>query len=353
MDARVKTFCVGTSRSNLTATCKLGEPFIFLPRISYFQLRKCREIAKTACMISEHRSDWLGLPVELYDPENTPNYAGKIYRLATSWESEASFSELFERFTENAECAAVKAVIIGAFHGDDSGQSTEEAVQLLVAARRLLPNLRGIFLGDLISEENEMSWIVQSDVTPLFAAYPALEHFVVRGSGELSLGGGLQHAALKSFVIESGGLPASIIRDVAASRFPALEHLELWTGADNYGGDSSIADLQPFLVGDGWPRLNSLGLRNSEYADEIAEALLNAPILAKLDVLDLSLGVLGDRGAEALLNNTGLSRLKKLDLHHHYMSGPVMARVAQQFPFADVADQQKADKYGPYIAVSE
>src|SRR5262245_18408584 len=79
--------------------------FSYLP-ISHFQLRKYREIAKTACMISEHRSHWLGLPVELYDPETTPNYAGKIYRLAISWESETSFSELFERFTESPECTA-------------------------------------------------------------------------------------------------------------------------------------------------------------------------------------------------------------------------------------------------------
>jgi hypothetical protein len=304
-------------------------------------------------MISEHVSHWLGLPVELFDAEKTPDYAGRIYRLATDWDAEESFAEIFAKFTEDPACSASKGIIIGAFHGDDSGQSTEEVVQLLVAARKKLPHLRGIFLGDILSEENEISWIIQSDVSPIFEAYPALEHFRVRGAEGLGIGGGIRHAVLKSLIFESGGLPAAIVREIGASQLPNIEHLEIWTGSDNYGGDSTVGDLGAFLSGETWPKLKSLGLRDSEYADEIAEALDGAPVLAKLEALDLSLGVLGDRGGEALLKNAALSRLKKLDLHHHYMSGEVMARVKKQFPFADVSDQNTADEYGPYISVSE
>jgi hypothetical protein len=304
-------------------------------------------------MISEHVSHWLGLPVELFTAEKKPDYAGRIYRLATDWDAEESFEEIFARFTEDPGCAAAKGIIIGAFHGDDPGMSTEEAVQLLVAARNKLPNLRGIFLGDLLSEENEISWIIQSDVSPIFEAYPALEHFRVRGGEGLGIGGGIRHAALKSLIFESGGLPAGIIREIGASQLPEIEHLEIWTGSDNYGGDSSVSDLGAFLDGGAWPKLKSLGLRDSEYADDIAAALNGAPVLAKLEALDLSLGVLGDPGGEALVKNAALARLKKLDLHHHYMSDEVMARVQKQFPLADVSDQNTADQYGPYIAVSE
>ncbi len=304
-------------------------------------------------MISEHLSNWLGLPVELFNPKKNPDYAGRIYRLATDWDGEDSISDLFEKFTSNPACSATTGIIIGAFHGEDSGQSTEEVVQLLVAARKKLPNLRGIFLGDILSEENEISWIIQSDVSPIFEAYPALEHFRVRGGEGLSVGGGIRHAALKSLVFESGGLAASIIREIGASQVPEIEHLEIWTGSANYGGDSTVADLGAFLDGGAWPKLTSLGLRDSEYSDAIATALIGAPVLAKLDALDLSLGILGDAGAEALLKNTALSKLKKLDLHHHYMSDAVMAQLKKQFPFADVSEQEKADEYGPFISVSE
>jgi hypothetical protein len=108
-----------------------------------------------------------------------------------------------------------------------------------VAARDHLPNLTAIFLGDIIIEENEISWINQSDVSPLFTAYPALEHFRVRGGNGLIVGS-IRHERLKSLIIESGGLPAQVVRDVAAATLPALEHLELWLGTEEYGGDAPI-----------------------------------------------------------------------------------------------------------------
>jgi hypothetical protein len=48
-----------------------------------------------------------------------------------------------------------------------------------------LTNLRAIFLGDITYEENEISWIEQSDVSPLLRAYPALEVSRVRGGNSL------------------------------------------------------------------------------------------------------------------------------------------------------------------------
>jgi hypothetical protein len=76
-------------------------------------------------------------------------------------------------------------------------------------------------------------WIQQCDVSPLFAAYPRLEHFCVRGADGLSFGA-LRHDRLKSLIIQSGGLGANVVREVAADA-PELEHLELWLGDENYG----------------------------------------------------------------------------------------------------------------------
>lgn len=305
-------------------------------------------------MINEHIAEWVGCRVKLFDPASVPDYSGTVYRLATDWDMKESFAGLFEKFTANPGVTETKALVIGAFHGDDPGQSTEEVVQLLVAARHLLPNLRHLFLGDILSEENEISWIIQSDISPIFQAYPALESFVIRGADGLSIGGGIDHASLRSLAFQSGGLPVEIVRDLAASELPALRHLEIWTGSDNYGGNSSVGDVQPFLDGARWPNLISLGLRNSEYTDAIAQALIGAPVLERLEALDLSMGTLSDRGAEALLANAALSRLKILDLHHHFMSDAVMARVKARFPQADVSVQEQAeDESEIYISVSE
>src|SRR5436190_2790699 len=108
-------------------------------------------------MISEHASEWLGYPVKLFNPEvaeeGVAEYANTIYRLALDWDAEVDFPTLFSRFLSNPDSAQSPAIIIGQFHGDDPSAGSEEVVQLLVSAQTRLPNLRGIFIGDLVSEE--------------------------------------------------------------------------------------------------------------------------------------------------------------------------------------------------------
>jgi hypothetical protein len=310
-------------------------------------------------MISEHATEWLGYPVKLFDAEaseeGVTDYAKTIYRLALDWDAEVDFPTLFSRFLSKSASAQTPAIIIGQYHGDEPGQGSEEVVQLLVSARAKLPKLRGIFIGDLVSEENEISWIVQSDLSPLLVAYPELEHLRLRGTGELSFGGRLAHPKLKTLTIETGGLPPRVFAEVMASQLPALESLELWLGTPGYGGDVAVKDLHELFSGNLFPALKHLGLRDSEIADEIAAALPSAPILTRLDSLDLSLGTLSDVGGQALLKNPALQRLQRLDLHRHYLSDKIMAALRRAFPGVNV-DDPEGSKHKPddrYVAVSE
>src|SRR5262245_44687843 len=177
-------------------------------------------------MISEHATQWLGFPVKEFDPENaeTADYARTIYRLALDWDSEMDFPTLFSKFIQSPRAAESPAIIIGRFSGEDPGEGFDDVVQLLVSARTRLPNLRGIFIADLISEENEISWIVLGDVSPVLVAYPQLEHFRVRETGELTLGQRVAHDSLKSLTLESGGLPRALFEEVVNGQLPALEH---------------------------------------------------------------------------------------------------------------------------------
>jgi hypothetical protein len=310
-------------------------------------------------MITEHTESWLGFPVKLFDAEQSESgvedYEKTIYRLALDWDAEVDFPTLFSRFMSTSLSAKTPAIIIGQFHGDDASHPSEEVVQLLVAARDGLPNLRGIFIGDIISEENEISWIQQSDISPLLAAYPQLEHLRLRGSEGLSLGGRLAHANLKSLIIESGGLPPRLLQEVASSQLPALEHLELWLGTPSYGGDATVEDLRPFLQGTLFPKLKYLGLRDSEIADQIAEALKSAPIAGRIEKLDLSLGILSDTGGQALLDNPTLKNLKYLDLHHHYLSSKMMDTLKATFRGVNLeeAEGSKTAQDDRYVAVGE
>jgi hypothetical protein len=174
----------------------------------------------------------------------------------------------------------------------------------------------------------------------------------IRGSNGLSLGK-LHHNHLRELTIECGGLPKTVLAELAAASLPVLEHLELYLGTEDYGWDGTVADLAPLLSGTQFPKLKHLGLRDSHIADEVAKAVAASPLLGRIEVLDLSLGTLGDEGAEALLAAPAIKRLKRLDLRHHYMTAAVAKRMSQLGIEVDVSEQQDEGEYGRYVSVGE
>lgn len=314
--------------------------------------------------IYQHATEFAGKPVWQWQPgKKLYKPAEANYRISISYDEQEAGTQWEERFAEFLEdplVGEVTGLVIGQWGESTSiatGElSSEVVVETLVAARERLPKLRAIFLGDIISEECEISWLRQSDVGPLFAAYPELEYFCVRGGEGLGLGR-LAHARLKSLIVQSGGLGANVVREVAGAQLPELEHLELWLGTDHYGADATPQDLQPILSGQRFPRLRYLGLRDSYIADEIAQALVAAPILERIEVLDLSLGVLSDVGAAALLKCPALKRLKKLDIHHHYCTAKMVEQLRALVADLDASEAQDLDgdedEDDRYVAVGE
>ncbi|HZM74441.1 MAG TPA: STM4015 family protein [Candidatus Limnocylindrales bacterium] len=264
------------------------------------------------------------------------------------------FLERLEELTNQPWADRVTALVIGEW---GSAYDSPPPMDSLVQAIAKLPSLEAIFLAEMTFEECEISWINHTDITALFEACPRLTTLTVRGAEGLSLKS-LRHESLRSLTFQSGGLPADVVRTVGECEFPHLEHLELWLGTDNYGGDATPEDLAQILAGGRLPALKALGLRDSEIADMVAAALANAPVVARLEVLDLSLGMLSDAGATALLTGQPLTHLRKLDLHHHYLSEPVMDRIRAELVDAgvevDLGDAGDPDNVEDrYVAVAE
>ncbi|MGW9499261.1 STM4015 family protein [Streptomyces prasinus] len=262
----------------------------------------------------------------------------------------------WERFLATAPAENVRALIIGYPWYDDG--SSEHVIEMIVEAGSRLAGLEALFLGDVVSEQCELSWMEQCDPTPVLEAYPRLRELAVRGSTGLEFTA-VRHEALRVLRFECGGLPAEVVRTVLTSDLPALEHLELWLGDEEYGCDTTLEDLRPLLEGTCFPSLRHLGLQNSGFQDEIAAATASAPVVARLQSLALSLGTLGDEGAEALLNGQSLTHLRALDLHHHYLSDAMMLRTWAALEPAgvrvDLSGREKADEDdgARYIAVAE
>jgi hypothetical protein len=280
----------------------------------------------------EHLQELHGLPAfDFPEPDSDqklPAADSVAWRLAVDPygdSSEEGFDDLWGRFLDTVDPSGVRAIVIGQW-GEPYDNDSGVIVEHLVDARDRLTSLRAVFIGDLEMEEAEISWIEQSDVTPVLDAYPLLEEFGIRGGTGLRFPA-VRHARLRTLSFEAGGLPGEVVRGVAASELPALEYLEMWLGVEGYGGDATVADLAPVLAGGRFPALHHLGLRNSEIQDEIAAAVASAPVVARLKSLDLSLGVLTDEGAAALLDGQPLTHLTWLDLRHNFLSEPVAQRV--------------------------
>lgn len=308
--------------------------------------------------IYEHLSEFAGKEVIDYEPGLTIDPQSQVYRIRVDYDSEHEAVDLLTNLLSQDAAEQLEGLIIGMWASEMYDNPPTALVETLVAAAPRLPQLRALFLGEMISEENEISWIYQTDISPIWAAFPRLEELRIRGSQGLSLGQSPAHANLRTLAIECGGLPRSVLAELNQADFPHLESLELYLGTDNYGWDGSVADLETILSGKLFPKLKYLGLRDSEIADEVAAAVAQSPVLERIEVLDLSLGTLGDVGGEALLNSPAVAKLKRLDLSHHYLSEEMQQRLAALSIEVVMEDEQTPDDWGDgelhrYVAVSE
>ena len=292
-----------------------------------------------------------GYPIYDYDPDLGITDVKGAYRVSVNWQNEDEFDALLKKLLDDPNVGKIEALVLGYW-----GYDATDSIEILTRHADDLAGLKALFVGDIDYDEAEISWIQNSDIGPLINKLPALETLKVRGGNGLGFSGKFKHDKLKSILVESGGTPGSAVRELGNLELPALEKLELWLGTDEYGADSTVADVKGFLEGKNFPKLKYLGLMNSDISDDIAVALKNAPILGQLEVVDLSMGTLSDRGAQALLENSKIKALKTLNLEHHYMSDAVQQRIEALSPVKVIADESALDPDYPddrYTAVGE
>lgn len=276
---------------------------------------------------------FMGQKIVDYDPEEgLKDAARKAYRLRQEG-SVAEFLEALSQLVADPNAGKLKALVLSGWSSDEAGGSADDDYvrkirAALVGAAGKLTGLAALFINDTYGEEYEVSWQYFTDLAPLLDAYPRLEHLRVRGDatakGKM---GTLKSAALRSLQLEGSSLSRKLVQQVAAAELPALEHLEIWLGPEDYAEKKSMADLAPILSGKLFPKLRYLGLRDSDIADEVAKTVAEAPILAHLETLDLSLGTIGDEGVLALISSPALAKLQTLDLRHHFASKAVMKQL--------------------------
>ncbi|MBY8825140.1 STM4015 family protein [Sphingomonas colocasiae] len=308
--------------------------------------------------IHENLTTFGGKPViDFKRPGDIADFAAVAPRVRCEYDDKETLVDFLSVLIDQPGAAATTALVLGLWmeNGEAYEVTPARAIELLVAMKDRLPNLEALFVGDIISEENEISWITQGDLAPIWAAFPGLREVGIRGGNELRLGR-VVHGGLRKLVVQTGGLPKAVLRDALEIDAP-IDHLELWFGIEDYGGDTAIADLEPLMAGGLFPKLATLGLCNSDYSDDIAARLATSPLLDRISALDLSKGTLTDKGAQALIASGRLGTLERLDISFHYVSPAVVAELARATPKLIADDPQTPDDWDGaphyYVAVSE
>ncbi len=264
---------------------------------------------------------------------------------------------------EKASQAQVVAAVMGAPLGrfvrevhlgltSEDGESNDWSASL----EALGPSgvgVRSLLLGAFdYPDEMEISWVNWGDVSAVWTL-PRLQHLHLRGGhGEL---GAMSSVTLESLTIETGGLSRADFDRVLSAKLPALTSLTLWTGDENYGGDTGPDDIVALL--DRAPAgLTTLGIENCGYAHELIDVFAKHRVTKQLRQLSFKNGVLRPDDLDLLLSRADAFRqLERLDLSANLLDEGTCERISAAMPNAVVTEQR--EDYGEeddrYVAVSE
>lgn len=278
-------------------------------------------------------------------------------RLRCEYDGELDLRDLLAMLFDQPGADGLSALVFGlwAEGGETYEVSPQHALDMLVTFRNRLPALKHLFVGDIVSEENEMSWIDQGDYAAIWGAFPRLEEIGIRGGNNLSLGT-INHQQLRKIAVETGGLDRAALREALGANAP-ITHFEVWLGDEGYGANTSVEDFGGLFAGELFPRLETLALRNAQYADDLAIAAAQSPLIERIKVLDLSMGTLTDKGAAALIASGKLGQLERLDIAFHYVTPEMVDELSRHTPNLVADNPQQPDDWDGephyYVAVSE
>ncbi|MDO5150163.1 MAG: STM4015 family protein [Oscillospiraceae bacterium] len=270
----------------------------------------------------------------------------KYYHEYEDYENGKTAETMVGEILADPEFQNIDELIIG-----DWGGAYEESCQAVLDGiadnADRFSHITSLFVGDMDYEECEISWIIQGDYSRIWEAMPQLKEITVKGSTDLKLGK-IKHSNLESLTIICGGLGSDVIKEIEEAELPELKKLLLYIGSDNYGFDGDADTVRSLLANSDFPKLEYLGIADSEIQDELTAVVLDCKYIDRITTLDLSCGTITDKGGELLLGKLPeLKNLKKLDLSYNYLSDEMKDKLTAAAPAVemDLSDSQEADEW--------
>jgi uncharacterized protein (TIGR02996 family) len=228
-------------------------------------------------------------------------------------DKEVSLAKILEQLLKHPSGRYIVSLTMN-YNNDPNEDTLDDLIAIL--AKSAPKTIRRIKIGD---DVDQISWYNVGNLGKLWKAVPHLRQLDVH-AGSFTLGT-IELPELTKAVFETGGLSKASAKSIANAKWPNIEHLDVWFGDDNYGGDASVKDIQPLLDRTDLKKLRYLGLRNAEFTDRLVEVLPKTKIIKQLTTLDLSMGVLTDEGAKLLVQHKdAYAHLEELNVSDTYLS---------------------------------
>ncbi|MDQ3335286.1 MAG: WGR domain-containing protein [Myxococcota bacterium] len=218
---------------------------------------------------------------------------------------------------------------------DDPSDDTLDDI-FAVIAKRGMPTLRKLRIGDDVSQ---ISWYRVGNLGKLWKAVPNLTHLDI-GAGEFALGT-IELPNLAHAVFRTGGLSRQSAKAIATAKWPKIEHLEVFYGAKNYGGNCTPKDVAPLLDRTDLPKLAYLAVKDAEFQNELVPHLAKSKLVKQLTTLDISEGILTDDAVPMFLEHADAFKHLVLDVSGTYLSKGALKKlkgVAKQIIAKDIRD---------------
>ncbi|MCF4969736.1 hypothetical protein [Nostoc sp. CMAA1605] len=286
------------------------------------------------------------------------NPIGRAYRVQST--------DRLSRLLKDSKAKDIEAIKCEMYYREpDIKTAFKDLTDALVNAQKLLTNLKALLIGDrcdLINIKYQESNINVYSIHPLLKAYPNLELLHIRGcmvkedilKPELKIVQvrnhqnnsnipikSLRHESLKTLIVDADGISDDNLAKVCNLDLPSLEYFELWLNRSNFS-KINIDSLAPMLSGEFFPNLAYLAIRQCGNLNEVAQAIVNSPIIENLKILELTDGNFSN--GDVLLNSPAVDRLHTLDVSGNRLHKDIIEQLSE-LKCRVIADSQFSDRY--------
>lgn len=331
-----------------------GQLLSELPKLEKLSILKLSKTGLSEAMLEKicERANEQKITLELQERAVKEHKQKKYFYTYEEYDDGKDAACLIEDIMSDEEFKELDELIIGDWGGAYE-ESCQDIIDEIVDNAEEFSHITGLFIGDMDYEECEVSWIMQGDYSELWEAMPQLTDLTIKGSQELILGE-ISHEKLESLTIICGGLGTDVIEEIKRAKLPSLKKLLLYIGVENYGFDGDGDTIKALLEETNFPKLEYLGITDSEIQDEVTQIVLQSKYIDQISVLDLSCGTITDKGGELLLQALPkLENIREVDLSYNYFSDEMIGKLSRMAKAngkkIDLSDPQEREEWNGEI----